>query len=87
MIFLLIVLFLALLVAGGLVVLFAARRAPEGCEDGRGFHAITAPAAGEAGRGRTTVIAPGDAVLCRANAVAVEEPARTPDLELPFGAC
>lgn len=35
---LLIVLFLALPVAGGLVVLFVARRAPEGYEDETGFH-------------------------------------------------
>lgn len=41
MILLLLVLVLILLVAGGLVVLFMARRAPQGCEDGTGFHLIT----------------------------------------------
>jgi hypothetical protein len=40
MTFLLIVLFLALLVAGGLVVLFVARRVPEGYEDEMGFHGL-----------------------------------------------
>ena len=43
---LLIVLFLALPVAGGLVVLFVARRAPAGYEDEMGFHGF-ATSAGE----------------------------------------
>jgi hypothetical protein len=41
---LLIILFLALPVAGGLVVLFVARRAPEGYEDEAGFHGLAASA-------------------------------------------
>jgi hypothetical protein len=41
---LLIVLFLALLVAGGLVVLFVARRAPEGYEDEKGFQGFATSA-------------------------------------------
>jgi hypothetical protein len=43
---LLIILFLALPVAGGLVVLLVARRAPEGYEDEAGFHGF-AGSAGE----------------------------------------
>lgn len=78
MILLLIVLFLVLPVAGGLVVLSAARRAPEGFEDGRGFHRIAAS--------REEAALPelgGDAVCGTAASV---QPAPTADLELPFGA-
>jgi hypothetical protein len=41
---LLIVLFLALLAASGLVVLLVARRAPEGAEDEMGFHGFATSA-------------------------------------------
>ena len=87
MILLLIVLFLALLVAGGLVVLSVARRAPEGYEDGLGFHVIATSAGAEPSRDLVVEPVPQDSGLCPAEVVAAADPARTPDLELPFGAC
>lgn len=87
MILLLIVLFLALLVAGGLVVRSVASRAPEGYEDGRGFHVIATPAGEEPRLALVAEPVPQDSGVCHAEVVAGANPARTPDLELPFGAC
>ena len=87
MILLLIVLFLALPVAGGLVVLSVASRAPEGWEDGRGFHVIATPAAEEPRRDLVAEPVPQDSGVCRPKVVAGADPARTPDLEQPYGAC
>jgi hypothetical protein len=87
MILLLIVLFLALLVAGGLVVRSVASRAPEGYEDGRGFHVIATPAGQEPCLDLVAEPVPPNSGVCHAEVVAGANPARTPDLELPFGAC
>jgi hypothetical protein len=87
MILLLIVLFLALPVAGGLAVLSVARRAPEGYEDGRGFHGVATPAGEEPRLDLVAEPVPQDSGVGRTEAVAGANPARTPDLELPFGAC
>jgi hypothetical protein len=87
MILLLIVLFLALLLAGGLVVLSVASRAPEGFEDGLGFHMIATPAGEEPRLDLVVEPVPQDSGVLRAEVVAGAIPARTPDLEQPFGAC
>jgi hypothetical protein len=87
MIFLLIVLFLVLLAAGGIVVRFGATRAPEGWEDGRGFHVIVASAGAEIRPGLAADFAGEGTGIGSVAAGAPAEAARRSDLELPFGAC
>lgn len=79
MILLLIVLFLVLPVAGGLVVLSTASRAPEGYEDELGFHVIAAS--------RQEAARPEPAGGPAGGAAAAVQPAHAGDLELPLGAC
>jgi hypothetical protein len=85
MILLLMLLSLALLVAGGLVLWSVASRARRGYEDGTGFHLVTTLS------GEVTVPDPGlDPArgiyeVGHAEAGATTESARAPDLELPFG--
>jgi hypothetical protein len=85
MILLLLVLFLVLLVAGGLVVLSVARRAPQGCEDGTGFHLIRTLSGKETLPDLGLDPAHENCGVGHVEAEAAAEPARTPDLELPFG--
>jgi hypothetical protein len=85
MILMLLVLFLVLLVAGGLVVRSVARRAPRGCEDGTGFHLNTTLPGEETLPDLGLDPARGICRVGHIEAEATMESARTPDLEMPFG--